>query len=57
MSLQKGRDTVWSRSVTGNGQRLNVLDLEEAVDADSLTVAVQATNGIDCARIFEIRVY
>ena len=57
VSLQKGGDTVWSRSVTGNGQRLNVLDLEEAVDADSLTVAVQATNGIDCARIFEIRVY
>lgn len=55
-ALLEGR-TVWSREVTGNGQRLNVLNLETPVDCDALRVTVTATHGLDSARIFEVRAY
>ena len=54
--LRKGRQ-VWSRTVTGNVQRLNVLDLPAPAEADALEITVTASAGIDCARIFEVRVY
>ena len=50
-------EPVWSREVLGNYQRLNVLDLQTPVQADRLEVRVNATNGDENARIFEIRVY
>lgn len=48
---------VWSRAVTGNGQRLNVLDLEQPVTCDTIRVTVAATHGYEAARIFEVRAY
>ncbi|MCI8679757.1 MAG: FAD-dependent oxidoreductase [Oscillospiraceae bacterium] len=50
-------ETVWSRTVTGNGQRLNVLEPEEAPVCDALRITVLATHGLDSARIFEVRAY
>lgn len=50
-----GRE-VWSTRVTGNYQRLNVLEIP-GVEADSLRVLVEATNGAADAHIFEVRVY
>lgn len=48
---------VWSAIVTDNAQRLNVLSVPESVIADALQVIVNETNGIESARIFEIRAY
>ena len=50
-------ETVWSRTVTGNGQRLNVLDFPETPLCDSIEVRVTATNGYANARVFEVRAY
>jgi hypothetical protein len=42
--------------VNDNYQRRNVLNLEE-VTSDALRIVVNATNGLDHARINEVRVY
>lgn len=55
LSLQ-GRETA-RRSVTGNHQRLNVLDFPEKPLCDRIDVRVRATNGYPNARIFEVRAY
>lgn len=57
VTLKNGGDVVFERKVEGNYQRLNVIDLPEAVEADSLTVAVAATHDYPAARIFEVRMY
>ena len=54
--LRDGR-VVWSREVSGNGQRLNVLEPEQPVLCDTIRIAVTATYGYDAARIFEVRAY
>lgn len=54
--LKDGR-VVWSKDVFDNGQRLNVLDLEEPVLCDTIRVTVTAAHGYDAARIFEVRAY
>lgn len=41
----------------GNYQRLNRHTLNEAVEVDGLRIVVTATNGIDHARICEVRIY
>ena len=43
--------------IAGNYQRLRVHDLPEPVQADTLRITATATNGLDHARICEIRVY
>ena len=48
---------VWEKKISGNYQRLNIIDLPEAVSADSVEIAVLATNGCGDAHIFEVRVY
>lgn len=48
---------VWSKKVEDNGQRLNVLDLEQEITCDALRITVQATHGWESARIFEVRAY
>ena len=48
---------IFSTRVADNHQRLNILDLPQAVSADALRVEIQATNGSPEARIFEIRAY
>ena len=55
--LLRDSAVVWSRTVTGNGQRLNVLDLEQPVTCDTIRVTVTATHGYEAARIFEVRAY
>ena len=57
VELLRGGAVVWSRAVTGNGQRLNVLDLEQPVTCDTIRVTVTATHGYEAARIFEVRAY
>lgn len=57
VELLKDNVTVWSREVTGNSRRLNVLDLETPVPCDSIRITVSATYGIPTARIFEVRAY
>ena len=52
-----GGEAVWSQKVEGNYQRLNILNLPEAVKADKVEITVHATNGDPDARIFEVRVY
>ena len=54
--LRDGR-VVWSKEVSGNGQRLNVLEPEQPVLCDTIRIAVTATYGYDAARIFEVRAY
>lgn len=48
---------VWSQKTENNYQRLNILDLPEAVKGDEVRICVEATNGDPDARIFEVRVY
>lgn len=48
---------VWSQKTENNYQRLNILDLPEAVKGDEVRICVEATNGDADARIFEVRVY
>lgn len=48
---------VWTATVTNNAQRLNILTIPQGIHADTLRISVDATNGIDTARIFEIRAY
>ena len=56
LRLLKEGVTVWEKSVNGNGQRLNIHEVEN-VDADKLEVTVTATHGCKAARIYEIRIY
>lgn len=48
---------VFRKEITGNYQRLNIIDLEKAVCADKIEICVTETNGCSDARIFEVRVY
>lgn len=48
---------VCQKRICGNYQRLNVVDLEQSVKADTVKVHVTATNGWPEARIFEARIY
>lgn len=52
-----GAAPVFRRVIKGNYQRLNRTVLEAPVRLDRLVVRVNTTNGLDHARIFEVRVY
>lgn len=54
--LKKNGITVAERSVTGNHQRLNVLNFD-GVDADTIELTVTATNGCADVRVFEVSAY
>jgi hypothetical protein len=43
--------------VAGNHQRVNRHRFESAVEADAVRIQVGATNGLDEARVFEVRCY
>ena len=49
--------TVWQQTISGNYQRLNVLDLPETVQADTVEFRFTATNGCADVRVFEVRAY
>jgi hypothetical protein len=57
--VQVLQDGDWKtvRTVKDNYQRRNVLNLEEDVTSDALRIVVNATNGLNHARINEVRVY
>ena len=54
--LKRGGETVALQEVRGNYQRLNVLDFAPTV-CDTVEVRIHATNGLEDARVFEVRVY
>jgi hypothetical protein len=57
VEAMRGGKSVELADVTGGYQRLNRHQLSEAIEADAIRITVTATNGIDHARINEIRVY
>ena len=57
VTIYKEGDVVDVHYITGNYQRLNVLNLKEDVWADLVEIRVLATNGDPDARIFEVRIY
>lgn len=57
VTIYKDGDVVDVHYITGNYQRLNVLNLKEDVWADLVEIRVLATNGDPDARIFEVRIY
>ncbi len=57
VSVRCAGQEVWQKTIQGNYQRLNILDLPEAVNADEVQIQVMATNGAPDAHIFEVRIY
>ena len=53
----KDGSAVWSKAIIGNYQRQNIIDLDAAVEADTISIHITATNGDEDARVFEVRVY
>ena len=56
IELRRDGQAVWSKTVTGNGQRLNIHALE-GVNCDEVRITVTATHGCPNARIYEVRLY
>lgn len=54
--LYAGKE-VWIHRIVDNYQRLNVIDLPEAVLADEIQIHITATNGTTSAHVFEVRIY
>ena len=48
---------VFCKKITENCQRLCVIDLPYAVNADRVRIGIDATYGDDTAKIFEVRIY
>lgn len=57
VEILKDGETVWSKEIRDNHQRLVVTELPEAVVGDTVKIHVASTNGTEDARIFEVRVY
>ena len=52
-----GNNTVHSIQIKDNYQRLCIHQLEKIIQVESIKIIIEATNGLDHARIFEIRAY
>ncbi|GHU54359.1 hypothetical protein FACS189442_0470 [Spirochaetia bacterium] len=57
VELWQGEKKVFSQSITGNYQRLNLICIDPAIKADRAIIHVLDTNGYPSARIFEVRLY
>lgn len=57
VTVLKDKKAVWNKNIKGNYQRLNIIDLESPLEADSVIITVKTTNGSPNARIFEVRIY
>ena len=57
LRLWRGGTCVREEEIRENVQRLRVLSLPEAVEADRIEIEVRRTWGSDAARIYEVRVY
>ena len=53
----KGQDKVFEKPIKNNIHRHCITDLEKTEEVDSIEIKVISTNGIEDARIFEVRVY
>jgi len=56
VSLWDGDQKVGEKTICGNVQRANVVDLDPVV-CDKVVVTVHSTNGAEDARVYEVRVY
>ena len=54
--LFKAGQAVWEKTVTNNGQRLNVHEVDD-IECDTVQIRVDQTYGCPNARIFEVRLY
>lgn len=57
LRLLKGKETVFTQTVTDNCRRLAVLDMPASVEADRVLVEIHATYGDAVAKVFEVRIY
>lgn len=57
VTVRSGEKEVWSKAVSGNYQRLNILSLPEGVQGDEVSICITKTNGDEDARVFEVRIY
>ncbi len=57
VTFYNGGKEIYSQTVKGNYQRLNVLHLPPEVIADKISISVLSTHGYSSARIFEVRLY
>jgi len=57
VQLRYQGNCVWSEKISGNYQRLRVIDVSRRTLADEVCICVTATNGCPEARIFEVRIY
>lgn len=55
--LYRGGEIVGKQSVSGNYQRLNILQFDERPLCDGILIKIAATNGYPNAKVFEVRVY
>lgn len=55
--LYQNKKEVYRHPVSGNYQRLNIIDIPKVVTADKIDIHVQSTNGLEEVHIFEVRIY
>ena len=57
VSLLKGNETVFTKEIKNNAERLCVINTNEAIEADAVLIQIDATYGCKNARVFEVRIY
>lgn len=57
VTVLSGGTSVWQTAISGNYQRMNILDISRGIAGDTVRIDVLKTNGCEDARIFEVRVY
>lgn len=57
ITLYRDGEEMYTKMITDNYQRLNVLNIEDDIWADLVEIRVLAANGDPDARIFEVRIY
>ncbi len=57
VTFYNGGKEVFSKTIEGNYQRLNIHRLPTEVIADKVSISVLSTHGYSSARIFEVRLY
>jgi Succinate dehydrogenase/fumarate reductase, flavoprotein subunit len=57
LTLTLDGKTVFEKAVKDNYQRQNIIRLDKSVKADKAVIRISSTNGIEDARVFEVRIY
>ena len=57
VSLLKSNETVFTKVIENNAERLCVIDMGKAIEADTVLIQIDATYGCKNARVFEVRIY